>query len=165
MQEQFLFLVNLEPFRVLSTMKTTNNDLRQAFSVRLQAEFKRLGFKPTAYTQITSVINQQLPDMKVTPQAVRKWLLAEAFPAQNKLVMLAVCLGVSAQWLRYGTGERALSSSTTNTPQQASSQSMQLFGYEYVRLIPLLDIMAKLSARDLRIVEGLVRTLEVEART
>jgi hypothetical protein len=36
---------------------------------------------------------------------------------------------------------------------------MMLFGYEYVRLIPLVDNLAKLSAKDLRVVEGVVAVL------
>lgn len=145
-------------------MEINNADLRKSFSIRLHNEFKRIGLKVDSHTQIARTINQQLPMISVTAQAVRKWLLAEAFPSQDKLVMLADWLGVSVQWLRYGTGERLPVSYRPENPlgNEAASPSMMLFGYEYVRLIPLVDSLAKLSAKDLRVVEGLVAVLLAE---
>ncbi len=145
-------------------MNISNEDLRKSFSIRLHSEFKRIGLKMDSHTHIARTINQQLPTVSVTAQAVRKWLLAEAFPSQNKLVMLADWLGVSAQWLRYGTGERLVK---VCSPENAfgcetASPSMMLFGYEYVHLIPLVDNLAKLSAKDLRVVEGVVAVLLAE---
>lgn len=38
----------------------------------------------------------------VTPHAVRKWLIGEAIPTQEKILVLAKWLNVSAAWLRFG---------------------------------------------------------------
>jgi hypothetical protein len=145
-------------------MKMNHLEIRQAFSKRLYDEFQRIGLPMNSPTEITRVINRKLPQLSVTPQAVRKWLFHGVFPSQDKVMMLADWLGVSAQWLRYGTGERLPVSYRPENPlgNEAASPSMMLFGYEYVRLIPLVDNLAKLSAKDLRVVEGLVAVLLAE---
>ena len=145
-------------------MKMNHLEIRQAFSKRLYGEFQRMSLPMESPTEIARVINRKLPQLSVTPQAVRKWIFGEGFPSQDKLVMLADWLGVSAQWLRYGTGERLVK---VCSPENAlgcetASPSMMLFGYEYVRLIPLVDNLAKLSAKDLRVVEGVVAVLLAE---
>jgi len=48
--------------------------------------------------------NDRFPDLRVSPQAVRKWLGAEAMPDQAKVKALSSWLEVSPQWLRYGDG-------------------------------------------------------------
>jgi hypothetical protein len=148
-------------------MKNTAQKLRIAFKDRIQCEFKRVGLPLDSPTEIARVINKQLPQLSVTPQAVRKWIFGEGFPSQDKLVELADWLGVSAQWLRYGTGSRL-----KQTPEETENQlgdslsesSITLFGYEFVRLIPIIDKLAKLTAKDLRVVEGLVDVLLAEQR-
>jgi transcriptional regulator with XRE-family HTH domain len=142
-------------------MKNTTIELRKAFGERICSEFKRMGLPLDSPTEIARVINRKLPQLSVTPQAVRKWIFGEGFPSQDKLVMLADWLGVSAQWLRYGTGERlpVPYHPDNSLGNEAASPSMMLFGYEYVRLIPLVDNLAKLSAKDLRVVEGVVAVL------
>ncbi len=145
-------------------MKMNHLEIRQAFSKRLYEAFQRMSLPMNSPTEITRVINRKLPQLSVTPQAVRKWLYHGVFPSQDKLMMLADWLGVSAQWLRYGTGERLPVSYRPENPlgNEAASPSMMLFGYEYVRLIPLVDNLAKLSAKDLRVVEGVVAVLLAE---
>lgn len=142
-------------------MKMNHLEIRQAFSKRLYQEFRRMSLPMNSPTEITRVINRKLPQLSVTPQTVRKWLYHGVFPSQDKLMMLADWLGVSPQWLRYGTGERLPVSYHPENPlgNEAASPSMMLFGYEYVRLIPLVDNLAKLSAKDLRVVEGVVAVL------
>lgn len=143
------------------SMKNTTIELRKAFGERVFNEFKRMGLPMKSPTKIARTINRKLPQLSVTPQAVRKWIFGEGFPSQDKLVMLADWLGVSPQWLRYGTGERLPVTYRPENPlgNEAASPSMMLFGYEYVRLIPLVDNLAKLSAKDLRVVEGVVAVL------
>ncbi len=148
----------------IAIMKNMATELKKAFGERAYNEFKRMGLPMESPTEIARVINQKLPQLSVTPQAVRKWIFGEGFPSQDKLVILADWLGVSAQWLRYGTGERLPVSYRPENPlgNEAASPSMMLFGYEYVRLIPLVDNLAKLSAKDLRVVEGVVAVLLAE---
>ncbi len=152
---------------IVTFMKTTNEELRKAFSARIYNEFKRIGLPTDSPTEIARTINRKLPQLSVTAQAVRKWLLGDGFPSQDKLVMLADWLGISAQWLRYGTGERIIQPTKIDNVlgTENSSPSVMLFGYEYVRLIPLIDAIAKLSGRNLRIVEGLVGVLTAEENT
>jgi hypothetical protein len=148
-------------------MKMNHLEIRQSFSKRLYDEFQRMGLPMNSPTEITRTINRKLPQLSVTPQAVRKWLFHGVFPSQDKIMMLADWLGVSAQWLRYGTGERIIQPTKIDNAlgTENSSPSLMLFGYEYVRLVPIIDALAKLSARNLRIVEGLVGVLTAEENT
>jgi hypothetical protein len=41
----------------------------------------------------------------VTVHAARKWLVGEAIPTQDKLRALAQWLGVTAEWLRFGSDQ------------------------------------------------------------
>lgn len=148
-------------------MKNTAQKLRIDFKDRLQCEFKRVGLPLESPTEIARVINKQLPQLSVTPQAVRKWVFGDGFPSQDKLVELADWLGVSAQWLRYGTGSRLRQEQVeieNSLGDSLSESSITLFGYEFVRLIPVIDKLAKLSAKDLRVVEGLVEILLSEQK-
>ena len=79
---------------------------------------------------------------------------AETVPTQPKLLALAAWLGVSAQWLRYGSVEK-----TDQLPVQAS---VVVLGKEYAELAPFLDKLLKLSPRDIRIVEGMVQLMHTE---
>lgn len=111
-------------------------------------------------TEIARILNRKLPQLSVTPQTIRKWLFHGIYPSQDKIMMIADWLGVSAQWLRFGEGEKF----TVNKLAQlaASHQvpaNLLLLSAEYECLIPLVDKLAKLSAKDLRVVEGLVEIL------
>lgn len=105
-------------------------------------------------TQIAREFNQNFSGTPVRAQTVKKWLLSEAMPTQPKLLALAAWLGVSAQWLRYGTGDK-----TESLPKQAN---VVVLGKEYASLVPLLDKLSKLSARDMRIVEGMVQLMHAK---
>ena len=140
-------------------MSNRNEQHRKDFSVRLQAELKRVGLDIHNHTKLTKQINQQLPSIAVSAQAVRKWLLGETYPSQDKMILLADWLAVSVQWLRYGTGERVIDHQDIAVNNQ---QARMIFGYEYIRLIPLLDQMASLTDRDIRVVEALVIALRQE---
>lgn len=81
-------------------------------------------------------------------------------------MMLSDWLGVSAQWLRFGEGEKF----TVNKLAQLTAghqvpANLLLLSAEYECLIPLVDKLAKLSAKDLRVVEGLVEILLSEQKT
>ena len=146
-------------------METTSEQQRIAFSKRLTQEMKRIGQPVGSPTQIARVFNQNFSGQPVSAQTVRKWLLAEAMPTQPKLLALAAWLGVSAQWLRYGSGAKveAISSPT------AQQTGLVVLGKEYAGLaqyagiIPLLDKLARLSPRDMRIVEGMVQLMYAES--
>lgn len=144
-------------------MKNTAQKLRNDFSERIQGEFRRVGLPIESPTEIARAINKELPKLSVTPQAVRKWLFGEGFPSQDKLVQISDWLGVSAQWLRYGSGERSKNQTEIRIDHYLGDKNsdswMTLFGYQYVRLMPVVDKLSRLSTKDLRVVEGLVEIL------
>lgn len=145
-------------------METTSEQQRIAFSTRLSQELKRIGQPVGSPTQIARTFNQHFSGQAVSAQTVRKWLLAEAMPTQPKLLALADWLGVSAQWLRYGSGEK----SDTASPLSVQQTGTVLLGKEYAGItpyagiIPLLDMLVRLSPRDMRIVEGMVQLMHAE---
>lgn len=146
-------------------MNLTTIEEKQRFSERLCSELRRMALPINSPTEIARILNRKLPQLSVTPQSVRKWLFAEAYPTQDKIMMIADWLGVSAQWLRFGEGEKF----TVNKLAQLTAghqvpANLLLLSAEYERLIPLVDKLAKLSAKDLRVVEGLVEILLSEQK-
>lgn len=145
-------------------METTSEQHRIAFSKRLTQELKRIGQPIGSPTQIARTFNQNFSGQPVSAQTIRKWLLAEAMPTQPKLLALAAWLGVSAQWLRYGSGAKVETTSTL----PAQQTGLLVLGKEYAGLaqysgiVPLLDKLVRLSPRDIRIVEGMVQLMYVE---
>lgn len=145
-------------------METTSEQQRIAFSKRLTQELKRIGQPVGSPTQIARTFNQHFSGQPVSAQTVRKWLLAEAMPTQPKLLALAAWLGVSAQWLRYGSGVKMESTA----PLSAQQTGMVVLGKEcdgitpYAGIIPLLDKLVRLTPRDIRIVEGMVQLMYAE---
>jgi hypothetical protein len=145
-------------------METTSEQQRIAFSKRLAQELKRIGQPLGSPTKISRTFNQNFSGHPVSAQTVRKWLLAEAVPTQPKLLALATWLGVTAQWLRYGSGEKV------DVIAQLSMQQTGLLvlGKEYAGLaqyagiIPLLDKLVRLSPRDIRIIEAMVQLMCAE---
>ena len=113
-----------------------------------------MGMPVGSPTQIAREFNQHFSGQPVSAQTVRKWLHAETVPTQPKLLALSAWLGVSAQWLRYGSVEKQ---------EQATHQSsVVVLGKEYAELAPFLDKLLKLSPRDIRIVEGMVQLMHTE---
>ena len=141
-------------------MDLTTIEEKQRFSERICGEFRRLALPINSPTEIARILNRKLPQLSVTPQSVRKWLFAEAYPTQDKIMMLADWLGVSAQWLRFGEGEKF----TVNKLAQLSSEyqvpaNLLLMSAEYAPLIPVVDKLSRLSAKELRVVDGLIDLL------
>lgn len=144
-------------------MEVTNEQLRIEFSQRLKAEVERLRLPVSSPTQIARAFNQRFPGQTVTPQTVRKWLLAEAMPTQPKLLALAQWFGVSAQWLRFGTGMRE-DSFTAESAQSAHPAGLVVLSAEYAALIPLVEKLCRLPPRDLELVKGIVGLMLSEPR-
>jgi len=87
-------------------MESTSAQQQIDFSQRLTQELKRMGLPVGSPTQIAREFNQHFSGQPVSAQTVRKWLHSETVPTQPKLLSLAAWMGVSAQWLRYGSGEK-----------------------------------------------------------
>ncbi|MBI5438632.1 MAG: hypothetical protein HY936_06745 [Nitrosomonadales bacterium] len=145
-------------------MEMTSEQYRIAFSKRLTQELRRIGQPIGSPTQIARTFNQHFSGQPVSAQTVRKWLLSEAMPTQPKLLALAAWLGVSAQWLRYGSGAKMESTE----PLSVQQTGLLVLGKEYAGLaqyagiFPLLDKLVRLPPRDIRIIEGMVQLMSAE---
>ncbi len=80
---------------------------REAFSQRLTKALKDAKIDVGSPTVFAREFNRRYTGNPVSIHAARKWLLGDSIPTQDKLRLLASWLGVSAEWLRFGEGERA----------------------------------------------------------
>jgi hypothetical protein len=78
---------------------------RYEFSQRLKGMLSAVGMKHSA-TALGRAYNMRIPSNPVSLHAVRKWLVGEAIPTQDRLRVLAEILGTSANWLRFGDDQR-----------------------------------------------------------
>lgn len=134
---------------------TTNEKLRQQFSERLKKEFVRIGLPIASPTQIAHEFNARYPGNKIAAQTVRKWLLADAIPTQAKLMNLANWLEVSAEWLRFGSGKRKAAKAGGATA--ANEVGVVVVGKHQSDVVPVVELLAKLTPKNIRLVEGIVR--------
>ncbi|MRV73556.1 hypothetical protein GJ700_17730 [Duganella sp. FT92W] len=137
-------------------METTNEKLRQEFSLRLKKELERMGLPLSSPTRIAAEFSAKYPRNKIAAQTVRKWLFAEAIPTQAKLLALAEWLGVSEQWLRFGTGRRR-SSKVDNAGGVQAEFGVVVVGKNQDAVVPVVELLAKLSPKNVRLVENMVR--------
>ncbi len=75
---------------------------REAFSQRLTTALKDAKVDVSSPTGFAREFNRRYAGKAVSIHAVRKWLMGESIPMQDKLRLLAAWLGVSAEWLRFG---------------------------------------------------------------
>ncbi len=82
------------------------NDEREKFSARLRDSLAATGLSARA-TDFVRAYNARADGAAVSVYAARKWLGGEAIPTHEKIVILAVWLGVNAAWLRFGDARQA----------------------------------------------------------
>lgn len=123
------------------------SDERDDFSERLCSALVRAGcsLSPTVFSQ---EFNLRTNGLAISPHAARKWLRGEAFPTQDKLVVLSRWLILSPQWLRYGEECATEHDDAANAPE----------GLPHDDLI-LLNDMHLLDERSREIVKDLVASL------
>ena len=82
-------------------MKDLAKEERLAFSTRLKLamENAQLPAKPSV---LAREFNRRARGMEVTSHGARKWLVGEAIPTQQRLLVLAQWLDVQLAWLRFG---------------------------------------------------------------
>ncbi len=136
-------------------MQNTNENLRLEFSERLQKEFTRAGLPISSPTEIARQFSELYPENKIAAQTVRKWLLADAIPTQAKLMSLAEWLEVSAEWLRFGTGKRRAAKAIGKPAE--SEVGVVVVGKNQAAIVPVVELLAKLSPKNIRMVESIVR--------
>ena len=73
----------------------------QAFAERLRSALLGAGVRPSP-TAVAHAFNLRYRGRSITPHSVRNWLLGQALPTQDKLVVLAEWLQVGADELRFG---------------------------------------------------------------
>ncbi len=76
-------------------------DEKMYFSERLKSSLRAAGLSLRA-SDFARAFNARADGAAVTAHAARKWLRGEAIPTHEKLVIMAVWLGINAAWLRYG---------------------------------------------------------------
>ena len=96
---------------------------RRSFSQRLKQALTNAGYVCSP-TQVARQFNLRFDGKPITQHAVRKWLLGESIPTQEKLTAIAVWLGVPVAWLRYGGAERIVSAREQMQPVSAETERM-----------------------------------------
>lgn len=79
----------------------------QAFADRLRRALEAAGVRPSP-TVVANEFNLRYWGRSITPHTTRNWLLGQALPTQDKLVVLAEWLQVSPDELRFGKSSAAL---------------------------------------------------------
>jgi hypothetical protein len=74
----------------------------QDFAKRLAdaMNLKAIKYSPT---ELQKRFNSCFNGKKITPHSARNWMLGNTLPTQDKLVCLAQMLGMSSEFLRFGT--------------------------------------------------------------
>lgn len=98
-----------------ANMLLSEEKIRNDFAKRLDIACKQKGLPEKGRgTQLASICN-------VTPKAVSKWLNAETMPSTANIYLLAKFLGVTPEWLTYGTDNVA--------PAKVGSTKIPLISY------------------------------------
>ena len=101
---------------------------RKEFSERLAIALKQAGANCRSATHLANEFNCICPCAPITLHAARKWLNGEAIPTQDKLKALALWLGVSAGWLRFGDGvAHKLEAASPMLDEDASAAMVERF--------------------------------------
>ena len=84
---------------------------RQHFSDRLQSVLRKAGV-PVRPAVVAREFNLRADGATITTHAARKWLMGDAIPTHERMVILAGWLGVHASWLLYGDADNGAYQST-----------------------------------------------------
>lgn len=116
---------------------------REGFKLRLHQALQDRHYSVERPTQLAGDFNARFSGPSVTVHAVRKWLIGESIPTQDKMRALAEWLGVSVEWLRYGNESGAPLEAPASTTAQ----------------INLLAELRMLTSHDQTLVREIVRIL------
>lgn len=86
----------------------------QAFADRLRHALEAVGVRASP-TLVANEFNLRYWGRSITPHTARNWLLGQALPTQDKLVVLAEWLQVSPDELRFGKVSAGLRLSEADT--------------------------------------------------
>lgn len=128
---------------------------KSAFSQRLRKALADAKIEASSPTSFSREFNRRYHGKPVSTYAARKWLTGEAIPTQDKLQLLSAWLGVSAEWLRYGTKLAAANQAVRQEMPIYNSPDFELFHY-----FSLLNEEHKLVAREV-----ILALMRVEGKT
>lgn len=78
---------------------------REAFSNRLRTALTWAGYPVNSKREFHAEFNRRYLGKPLSLASIYRWVDADAFPTEDKLSVIAGMLGVSSEWLRYGSGE------------------------------------------------------------
>lgn len=128
---------------------------KAAFSQRLTRALKDAKIEAVSPTVFAREFNRRYSGKSVSTYAARKWLTGESIPTQDKLRLLAVWLGVSAEWLRFGE--------TPAATELGARQDHAIYNspdYELLHSFNLLSKEHKLVAREV-----ILALMRIEGKT
>ena len=108
-----------------SSPEPTRDELVQAFSRRLAAAMRQRGWKPVP-SVLMRQFNQVHRGEPITLYTTRSWLRGEYMPRPQRLISLALCLGVSPHQLMYGQFYEAPFASEPAAPLLLSDREHRL---------------------------------------
>jgi transcriptional regulator with XRE-family HTH domain len=132
-----------------------NSHALEEFSRRLRKAFQDKGISTDSPTSLAGQFSKNYPALRVSQQAVRKWLNAENMPSHAKIMALAEWLGVPPNWLEYGVAEGAGHSMNQPDALQKNTLPDQELLRHYRKLHPrqqqaVAEIITALAAKDRR---------------
>ncbi len=95
---------------------------QQHFSNRLREVMRERSYPIHSPTFLMREFNRHSASAKITVHAARKWLIGEAIPTQEKLLVLSRWLGIAPEWLRFDGDDP----NTAPTPPSMSPQAVAL---------------------------------------
>lgn len=131
-------------------------DGRLSFASRLIAALVA-AHEPTTPSGFARAYNLRADGAEVTVHGGRKWLLGEAIPTQEKVLVLAKWLNVQASWLRFGDAQNGEYEAIALGVSRLSTKDLVLIN-DIVSLAPsaqnvvrdLVDSLLRVKAEDLK---------------
>lgn len=130
-------------FRIASAAEKSN------FSERLKSALRAKNIAARR-SKLARFFNLLQDGSTITPHAARKWLIGEAIPTHDKILVLAKWLDVSAGWLRFGDVDSSREHGAGRTDGSAPSDESAI-----------VQELLHLSAPSKKIVKELVETLKL----
>lgn len=131
-------------------------DEKKNFSIRLKAALdnKNVTLKPSS---LARGFNLRAEGAAVTSHAARKWLIGEAIPTHERILILARWLDVNAAWLRFGDAGNTVFLHT-HGPHDALSKDESLLVRHVIALSKPSQIVVYDLVQSLMRLEGAVRS-------
>jgi len=87
---------------------------KKCFSERLKQSLQNANYSPNSPSQLARQFNSRFAGPPISSEAARKWLAAETFPTEEKLLTIAKWLDVSPDWLRFNIMKPEISTESSH---------------------------------------------------